>query len=219
MYRAFPGSDYYGSSATPRRQQRTVRLPRARGPGGHRRGASHVHHRPVGRVGAQLYPGGIAARYRNTARGLDHPNRNRSAETIPNSNRDRAPQQPIAASFGAAVLYRGFKHWFVSYAFLPCYRTRPAGGGPLLDRQGLLPPSTAPPASGCPSASPGRHGGRGQGLSPRLVIWRLVAQYRYGRRGAAARRATRVSRCARSDTLLMACAVELDAGLGSVHGS
>jgi hypothetical protein len=27
MYRAFPGSDYYGSSATPRRQQRTVRLP------------------------------------------------------------------------------------------------------------------------------------------------------------------------------------------------
>jgi hypothetical protein len=29
MYRAFPGSDYYGSSATPRRQQRTVRLPQA----------------------------------------------------------------------------------------------------------------------------------------------------------------------------------------------
>jgi hypothetical protein len=32
----------------------------------------------------------------------------RSAETIPNNNRDRAPQQPIAASFGVAVLYRGF---------------------------------------------------------------------------------------------------------------
>jgi hypothetical protein len=107
MYRAFPGSDYYGSSATPRRQQRTVRLPRAK-LGGHRRGASHVHHRPVGRVGAQLYPGGIATRYRNTARGLDRPIRKRSAETIPSNNRDRAPQQPIAASFGAAVLYRGF---------------------------------------------------------------------------------------------------------------
>jgi hypothetical protein len=65
---------------------------------------------PVGRVGAQLYPGGIAARYRNTARGLDRPNRNRSAETTPSNNRDRAPQQPIAASFGAAVQYRGFKH-------------------------------------------------------------------------------------------------------------
>jgi len=48
---AFPPSlvarnchDYYGSSATPRRQQRTVRLPRTPdGFGGHRRGASHVH--------------------------------------------------------------------------------------------------------------------------------------------------------------------------------
>ena len=46
---AFPPSlvardchDYYESSATPRRPQRTVRLPRAR-LGGHRRGASHVH--------------------------------------------------------------------------------------------------------------------------------------------------------------------------------
>jgi hypothetical protein len=35
--------DYYGSSATPRRQRRTVRLPRTQGSGGHRRGASHVH--------------------------------------------------------------------------------------------------------------------------------------------------------------------------------
>ena len=115
LWTAFPSSlvaryyhDYYGSSATPRRQQRTVRLPQAQRLGGHRRGASHVHHRPVGRVGAQLYPGGIAARYRNTARGLDHPNKKRSAETIPSNNRDRAPRQPIAPSFGAAVPYRGF---------------------------------------------------------------------------------------------------------------
>lgn len=63
---------------------------------------------PVGRVGAQLYPGGIAAGYRNPARGLNGPNGNRSVETIPMGKRDRAPQQPIAASFGAAVLYRGF---------------------------------------------------------------------------------------------------------------
>jgi hypothetical protein len=49
LWTAFPSSlvgrcshDYYGSSATPRRQQRTVRLPRAK-LGGHRRGASHVH--------------------------------------------------------------------------------------------------------------------------------------------------------------------------------
>src|ERR687897_226647 len=42
LWTAFPPSsvgrdshDYYGSSATPRRQQRTVRLPRTRGSGGH----------------------------------------------------------------------------------------------------------------------------------------------------------------------------------------
>ena len=100
--------DYYESSATPRRQQRTVRLPQAEGLAGTAGALPTFTHRPVGRVGDQLYPGGIATRYRNTARGLDRPNRNRSAETIPSNNRDRAPQQPIAASFGAAVLYRGF---------------------------------------------------------------------------------------------------------------
>jgi hypothetical protein len=63
---------------------------------------------PVGRVGDQLYPGGIAARYRNTARGLARPNRNRTDETVLNNNEDRAPQQPITASFGAAALSRGF---------------------------------------------------------------------------------------------------------------
>lgn len=95
--------------------------PEPAGFGGHRRDASHVHHQPVGRVGAQLYPGGIAARYRNTPRGLARPSKNRAGQTIPNSKRDRAPQQPIAASFGAAVLYRGFNHWYrFPYAFLPC---------------------------------------------------------------------------------------------------
>jgi hypothetical protein len=62
----------------------------------------------LSRVGDQLYPGGIAARYRNTARDLDRPNEKRSAETIPIDNEDRAPQQPIAASFGAVPRYRGF---------------------------------------------------------------------------------------------------------------
>jgi hypothetical protein len=185
LWTAFPSSpvrryshDYYGSSATSRRQQRTVRLPRTHqlGSAGTAGTLPTFTHMPVGRVGIQLYPGGIAARYRNTARGLARPISNRTNETVPNNNRDRAPQQPIAASFGAAVQYRGFKHWFVSYTFLPCYRTRPAGGGPLLDRQGLLPPSASPQASGCPPTSPDRYGGRGQGLSPRPVIWRLVAQ-------------------------------------------
>jgi hypothetical protein len=50
LWTAFPPSpvgrhchDYYGSSATSRRQRRTVRLPLAVRLGGHRRGASRVH--------------------------------------------------------------------------------------------------------------------------------------------------------------------------------
>jgi hypothetical protein len=117
LWTAFPPSpvrryshDYYGSSATPRRQQRTVRLPRTQGSAGTAGTLPTFTHRPIGRVGAQLYPGGIAARYRNTARGLVRPISKRADETVPSDNRDRAPQQPIAASFGAAVQYRGFHH-------------------------------------------------------------------------------------------------------------
>ena len=182
MRPAFPPSGgaaahYYGSSATPRRQQRTVRLPRTQRFGGHRRDASHVHHQPVSRVGAQLYPGGIAARTA-TRRTAPPPEQQRTARTVPSNNEDRAPRQPITASFGAAALSRGFKHWFVSYAFLPRYRTRPAGGRPLLDRQGLLPPSASPQASDCPSAPTSRYGGRRRALSSRPVIWHFVAQFR-----------------------------------------
>ena len=132
-------------------------------------------HMPVGRVGAQLYPGGIAARYRNTPRGLARPISNRAD----GPERKPGPSAPTAHSrqFRGCCPVSGLPPLIRSpYAFLPCYRTRPAGGGPLLDRQGLLPPSAAPPASGCPSASPDRYGGRGQGLSPHPVIWRLVAQ-------------------------------------------
>ena len=113
MRPAFPAPDYYGSSATPRQQQRTVRLPQTpEGFGGHRRGASHVHHQPLGRAGVQLYPGGIAVQYRNTPHGLTRPTNNRADKTVPSNNEDRAPQQPIPASFGVAALSRGFNHWF-----------------------------------------------------------------------------------------------------------
>ena len=68
---AFPSSlvardrhDYYGSSATPRRQQRTVRLPQTptAGSAGTAGTLPTFTHTPVGRVGAQLYPGDIATR-------------------------------------------------------------------------------------------------------------------------------------------------------------
>ena len=57
----------------------------------------------------------------------------------PRVTRTEHPKQPIAASFGADDTYRGFDHWYrLPYAFLPCYRTRSAGGGPLLDCRGPL---------------------------------------------------------------------------------
>ena len=99
-----------------------MRLPRTqKGSAGTAGTSPTFTHMPVGRVGAQLYPGDIAARYRNTARGLARPTRNRADETALRKNKDRASRQPIAASFGAAVLYRGFDHWYrFPYAFLPC---------------------------------------------------------------------------------------------------
>jgi hypothetical protein len=107
--------DYYGSSATQRRQQRTVRLPGPTNSGsaGTAGTLPTFTHTSVGRVGAQLYPGDIAARYRNTTRGLARPSENRTGETALTSNEDRASRQPIAASFGAAFVYRDFNHWFV----------------------------------------------------------------------------------------------------------
>jgi hypothetical protein len=40
-------------------------------------------HQPVGRVGAQLYPEGIVARYRNPARDLDRPNSHQTGKRWP----------------------------------------------------------------------------------------------------------------------------------------
>src|SRR6266542_7106334 len=55
MYRAFPGSDYYADSATPRAHRPASGL--AGPPGARRsRGASHVHRAPFDRVGSRLYP-------------------------------------------------------------------------------------------------------------------------------------------------------------------
>jgi hypothetical protein len=63
MWTAFPSSDYYGPSAPPQGHQPTaclpVLVPDARG-GGRPWGGSHVHHVPVGRIGAQLFRCGLA---------------------------------------------------------------------------------------------------------------------------------------------------------------
>ena len=63
MWPAFPASDYYESSARSPGHQPTTGLPAA-GLAGRRGGrledGSHVHHLPVGRIGAQLFPCSIA---------------------------------------------------------------------------------------------------------------------------------------------------------------
>ncbi len=98
--------------------------------------------RPVGRVGAQLYPGDIAARYRNPPRGLARPSRKRADETVLNSNKDRASRQPIAASFGAGDAYRGFYHWFG----FPTPFCLASGPGPLAaDRSYIVEGCSRPP--------------------------------------------------------------------------
>jgi hypothetical protein len=130
LWTAFPPSlvardchDYYGSSDDPGGNSGRCACPEPTNTGsaGTAGMSPTFTHMPVGRVGAQLYPGDIAARYRNTARGLAHPTKNKMGETALSNNKDRASQQPIAANFGAAVLYRGFDHWYrFPYAFLPC---------------------------------------------------------------------------------------------------
>ena len=108
---------------------------------------------PIGSVGAQLYPGDIAARYRNTARGLGRPMEKRADKTDPNSNRVRASQHPIAASFGAAVLYRAST---TGIGFPTPFYLATAPSPLAADRcsmvEGRMPPNAAPPASVLPSS-------------------------------------------------------------------
>ena len=63
MWPAFPASDYYGGSVPSPSRQPTAGLPVA-ALGGRREGrlgnGSHVHHVPVDRMGAQLFPCSIA---------------------------------------------------------------------------------------------------------------------------------------------------------------
>jgi hypothetical protein len=166
MWPAFPTSDYYGSSATPAaatadgapapnpkvRRAPPGRFPRSPSTGrqGRRPAVPRGHRRALPQHSTRPRPP------EQTTCGRDGPKR-ATGPSIPTAHsRQFRGCCPVS---GLQPLVR------FPYAFLPCYRTRPAGGGPLLDRQGPLPPSAAPPASGCPSASPGRYGGRRWALS------------------------------------------------------
>ena len=108
MCRAFPGADYYGSSATPRRQQRTVRLPQTPKSLAGTAGTfpTFTTDQSAGSAPSSTPEVSIAL-YRNTQRDPTHPNL-RIGETVLNRDQDRVPQQPIPASFGAVAVSRGF---------------------------------------------------------------------------------------------------------------
>jgi hypothetical protein len=108
MCRAFPGADYYGSSATPRQQQRTVRLPRTPKGSAGTAGTfpTFTTDQSAGSAPSST-PEVSVALYRNTQRDPTHPNI-RIGETVLNREQDRVPQQPITASFGADAVSRGF---------------------------------------------------------------------------------------------------------------
>jgi hypothetical protein len=188
LWTAFPPSpvgrdshDYYGPSATPRRQQRTVHLPRTkarRAPP--RRFPRSLICRSAGSA-PSCTPGHRRALPQHGPRPRP-PDHQRADETVANYNRDRAPQQPIAARFRGCCPVSGLQA-LVRLLRLSALLPHPARWRRTVARSsGAAPALSRTSASGCPLASPDRYGGRVRGLSPRPVIWRLVAQYRVGMR-------------------------------------
>ena len=134
MWPAFPTSEYYGGSATPRCQQRALRLPADRlaaGREGRHRVASHVHCVPFDGLGAQLHPDGIArTAHRSLGPGLRLPISYRQPERVPISYRHlSAAARPIHQSWQAADDSRGFFHWFALAAPLRLVCGHPLSGG------------------------------------------------------------------------------------------
>ena len=113
MWTAFPPSDYYADSATPRAHQPASGLaglpPAAR----RARGASHVHHDPFDRVGSWLYP------YSPSDGHSQSPAGHHARTEQPDAERAAVKQGGIVAvddpdppGFGSLQKSRGFYHHF-----------------------------------------------------------------------------------------------------------
>ena len=183
MWPAFPASDYYGSSAPPRRHQPATGLPAdqlAAGRGGDRRDGSHVHSRTVRRGRRPAMP--LQPRHGYAAgihRGLPAGDINR-----PRSSPPAAPcgcallTQPRSARFELVVSLEGRSAAGSSRtpSRLAC-RTRTIWQcWPVPSLSGLLPPSPLVPGIRLPSASPARcDGPAAVSFHHRTVRERLVA--------------------------------------------
>jgi hypothetical protein len=155
MWTAFPSSDYYADSATPRAQQPASGL--AEPPMARRvRGASHVHRAPFDRVGSRLYPCSASG---EQSQHLPRPPSPRGlGATCRLQGRGRCCTQPMSARFGAGVRMKGL---LPPLAFalpfgLACTRAGVWQYRPAVTLSGLLPPLVRDPAPRLPPASPDR---------------------------------------------------------------
>ena len=194
LWTAFPSSlvgrdchDYYESSATPRRQQRTVRLPRTpkgsagtagtlptfthhTGRQGRRPAVPRGHRRALPQHGTRPHPP------EQKTVGRDGPQQQRGP-SIPTAHsrqfRGCCPvsglQPLVSVSLRLSALLADPARWRRTVPPSSRAACRPT---PHLRRRC------------CPPASPDRYGGRGWGLTPHPVVWRLVAQCCSDRRPA-----------------------------------
>jgi hypothetical protein len=107
MYRAFPGSDYYADSATPRLRQPASGL--AGPPPAARRlwGASHVHCDPFDRVGSRLYPCSASEKHSQPLHGHLAPLVRGPERPAVFKGHGRCCVQPMSARFGAGLRMKG----------------------------------------------------------------------------------------------------------------
>jgi hypothetical protein len=113
MHWAFPSSDYYADSDSPRTHQPASGLPGLPPAARRAQGVSHVHHDPFDRVGSWLYP------YSPSGRHSQSPTGHHARAEQPSAERAAVKQSGIVAvddpcppGFGSLKNSRGFYHHF-----------------------------------------------------------------------------------------------------------
>ena len=152
MGTAFPPSDHYADSATPRTHQPASGLA---GPPALRRapGASHVHHDPFDRAGSRLYPYSITGAHSQSRTGhharVDESDAERAAV---NQSGLVAVNDPCPPGLGSVLKSRGFYHRF-AFALPIGLASTHAGvwqSRPAVTSSGTLHPQRAIPRPGGP---------------------------------------------------------------------
>ena len=182
MWPAFPTSDYYGSSAPPRRHRPATGLPAdqlAAGRGGDRRDGSHVHSRTVRRGRRPAMP--LQHRHGYAAglhRGLPAGDITQPRSSPHHAVRVRAATQPRSARFELVGLLRSVQP-LVPHVHLSVLLAGPGpsgSAGPSRRCQGCFPPSPSSQGSGCPQLQRARcDGPAAVSFHHRTVRERLVA--------------------------------------------